>query len=433
MTEKAEKAICVGLCTGSTKDEQEQAERSLEELAELAEAAGASVEAIVLQNRKHPEPATYMGSGKLQEIKQMSQHKDINLIICDDELSGSQMRNIEQETDCRVIDRSMLILDIFARRAVTREGKIQVEMAQLQYQLSHLAGQGQAMSRLAGGIGTRGPGESQMETDRRHIYRKIASLQKALTKVSLNREQLRRKRQHEANTVIAVVGYTNAGKSTLINRICQSDLFTADQVFATLDPSVRRLQFSDQRDVLLVDTIGFIRKLPHHLIDAFHSTLEEVRQADAILQVVDASDPDLEQQMETVDQLLADLEASSKRRIIIFNKIDQLDLPQKKLFQNMARNKGRPDEEMITLSAKTGEGLDKLIEKIRQFNVSRQVSVSLLIPYQKTSWLHYMRQHGSLDSVAYLNEGIRAAGHIPQQFYEPLRPFVRLAKNGQER
>ena len=425
MNGEKEQAVCIGIWTGQSAKEQAAAESALQELAELAEAAGAQVTGLMLQHRHRPDSATYIGKGKLAEIKEMHAQSMVSLVICDDELSGSQMRNISQETDCRVIDRSMLILDIFALRANTHEGKIQVEMAQLQYQLSHLTGQGTAMSRLGGGIGTRGPGESQLETDRRHINRKIASLRKSLAKISHNRDVLRKKRNEDALPVIAVVGYTNAGKSTIINELCQSDLLMADQVFATLDPSVRRLSSDEQVIALLVDTIGFVRKLPHHLIEAFRATLDEVRQADALIHVLDASDLDIETHMTVVHELLAELKAADKDRLIVLNKIDRLPPEEKNSLLALAAKKQQPGQTTLAISAVTGEGMARLRDEIKKISRSRQMSIHLLIPYHETAWLNYIREHGLLEHVQYLSEGIEANGYIPPQHFAPLRSFVK--------
>ena len=319
-----ETAVLVGLALSNSPLALDEAERSLAELAELARTAGAKVAASALQRRQSPDPAYLIGRGKLEEIRETCRQLEASLIIFDDELSGSQIRNIEQLSGCKVIDRTMLILDIFAGRAQSREGKLQVELAQQKYRLSRLVGMGQALSRLGGGIGTRGPGESQLESDRRHINRRINYLKRALTEVSERRDRTRQQRQESDLLTIAVVGYTNAGKSTLINRLCSTELITADQVFATLDPAVRRLILPDHDEVLLIDTVGFIRKLPHELVEAFQSTLEEVTGADAILQVIDASDPDAASQIAIVEDLLVRLSAAGKPRFFVFNKTDAL-------------------------------------------------------------------------------------------------------------
>ncbi|HBP37904.1 MAG TPA: GTPase HflX, partial [Clostridiales bacterium] len=319
-----ETAILAGLALDGSPAALDESERSLAELAELARTAGAQVAGSVLQRRAAPDAAYYIGRGKIGEIKAACQTQDASLVIFDDELSGSQIRNIEKMIGCKVIDRTLLILDIFAQRAQSREGKLQVELAMQQYRLSRLVGMGQSLSRLGGGIGTRGPGESQLESDRRHINRRIHFLKQELADVAARRDRTRQKRRENEMLTFAVVGYTNAGKTTLINRLCDTALLTADQVFATLDPAVRRLHLGEQGDVLLIDTVGFIRKLPHQLIDAFHSTLEEVTGADAILQIIDASDPDAATQMAVVEDLLNRLDAAGKPRFLVFNKTDRL-------------------------------------------------------------------------------------------------------------
>jgi GTP-binding protein HflX len=322
--QKGESAVLVGLSTDPRQQAIAESEHSLAELAELARAAGATVYASFLQRRPAADPATLVGSGKIEEVHQACVEHQADLVIFDDELSGAQIRNIEKICGCKVIDRTMLILDIFASRAQSREGKLQVELAQQQVRLSRLVGLGQSLSRLGGGIGTRGPGESQLESDRRHINRRIHYLKRSLADLAAHRGRTRTRRRERDVLILAVVGYTNAGKSTLINKLCAASLTVADQVFATLDPAVRRLHVPGRHDVLLIDTVGFIRKLPHELVDAFHSTLEEVTGADAILQVIDMSDPDAATQMAVVEELLVRLEAAAKPRLFVFNKVDSL-------------------------------------------------------------------------------------------------------------
>ncbi len=429
-----EKAICAGIVTEQGTAAQDAAWRSLEELSALAEAAGAEVVGCELQGRGSPDPATFIGSGKLEEIRVAAAAQEAELLICDEELTGSQMRNMAAATGCRVIDRTMLILDIFALNARSHAGRLQVELAQMQYQLSHLTGQGAAMSRLGGGIGTRGPGESQLETDRRHIYRRIQSLKKALDKISRDRHLLRQRRQSGSLLNIAVVGYTNAGKSTLINRLCGTDLLTADQVFATLDPAVRRLELPDHSTVLLTDTVGFIRKLPHHLVDAFQSTLDEVRQADAILQVMDAADPDVESHLKVVEDLLSRLDAADHPRLIVFNKADQFgagsategDLHSVRQSCDLEqRRRGQPPS--LLISAENGQGITELLDALTRLNLAGTMTVRLLIPYREAGWLDYVRQHGRIDHEEYRDDGIDLSIHIAHRWFSPLREFRRLA------
>jgi GTPase len=440
-----ETAILAGLALGGSPAALSESERSLAELAELARTAGATVAGSVLQRRQAPDPAFYIGRGKVEEIKAACLARNAGLIIFDDELSGSQIRNIEKLTDRKVIDRTLLILDIFARRAQSREGKLQVELAQLQYRLSRLVGMGQSLSRLGGGIGTRGPGESQLESDRRHINRRIGIIKQALQDVAARRDRTRLKRRENELLMIAVVGYTNAGKTTLINRLCTTRLLTADQVFATLDPAVRRLHLVDQGDVLLVDTVGFIRKLPHQLIDAFHSTLEEVTGADVILQVIDASDPDAATQMAIVEDLLNRLDAAAKPRFLVFNKIDrltadpdqadpdQIDLDPIGLTPQLAaRMPSGQHQQAFLVSALTGEGLDVLLQEIGNLAARSQLSATLLLPYASAGLLDYIRQHGHLDSVAYHPEGIQVSMHIQYSHFSLLQPFMMLAERPEE-
>lgn len=440
-----EVAVLVGLALSSIPSALEETERSLAELAELARTAGATVASSVMQRRKSPDSALFVGKGKVEEIKLACEALNAGLIIFDDELTGSQIRNIEQMTDRKVIDRTLLILDIFAGRAQSREGKLQVELAQQQYRLSRLVGMGKSLSRLGGGIGTRGPGESQLESDRRHINRRVTILKEALAEVSERRIRTRKQRQENEILTLAVVGYTNAGKSTLINRLCDTDLLTADQVFATLDPAVRRLRLNDQVDVLLVDTVGFIRKLPHQLVDAFQSTLEEVSVADAIIQVIDSADPDAAAQMAVVEQLLTKLDAAGKPRLFVFNKTDALASEPEQADPDLIDHEpaGLAPELMTFLpvgqrqqaflvSARTGDGIEELMQAISELAARGQIVASLLIPYPKAGLLDYIRQHGHLDHVEYLAEGITLTVHIKCSHFNPLRPFIRLAESSEK-
>ncbi len=405
-----EVAILAGLVTGSSTTELEQAERSLAELAELAEAAGARVTATVLQRRASPDSAYFLGKGKLEEVMQAATEVQATVLIIDDELSGSQIRNIESLCHLKVIDRTFLILDIFARRAQSREGKLQVELAQLQYRLSRLVGLGQSLSRLGGGIGTRGPGESQLESDRRHINRRILFLKRALLTVAEHRDRTRQQRQNREVPTVAVVGYTNAGKTTLLNLLCQADLLAMDQVFATLDPAARRLVLPDQRSVILIDTVGFIRKLPHQLVDAFRSTLEEVSQADMILHVVDATDPDVENQVAVVEQLLVELKAAAKPRLTVLNKIDLLDGPPDPALLRLVRTAA--DQRLLAISAKTGTGMPELLAALGEMAGQGLISVHLLLPYAEAGLLKVIEQQGQLQQIDYRAEGIAVSARI---------------------
>lgn len=425
-----ERAILATCTSGSGPTAGEAAECSLAELTELAEAAGAEVVAAIQQHRQSPDPAWFIGKGKLEEMIEAAKALDATLIIFDDELSGSQIRNIEEFTNLKVIDRTFLILDIFARRALTSEGKLQVELAQLQYRLSRLVGTRQALSRLGGGIGTRGPGETQLETDRRHINRRILYLKKALRDISERRDRTRRQRK-ESNTVIAaVVGYTNAGKTSLLNALCKTDLLAMDQVFATLDPTARQLMLPDGQTLVLVDTVGFIRRLPHHLVDAFRSTLAEVVQADMIIQVTDVSDPDYEQQMDVVEALLVQLESADKPRIHALNKVDLLGRAVEPIL--LAKRSDRPDRQNIAISARTGKGLAELQDALSDLIALRQVPVHILLPYDQAGLLDYVRRFGTIVTLEYKNDGIYATIRIKASHLQPLRPWLRLAENPAE-
>lgn len=319
-----ERAICFSVCLGG-RDNEESVERSLEELGELAKTAGAEVLGQIYQKRERIDKRYYVGEGKLAEIKEMAAALEANCLICDDELSPAQLRNIEEFTNLKIIDRSLLILDIFAGRATTAEGKLQVALAQEQYRLPRLQFMLGFNSRLGGGIGTRGPGETLKETDRRHIQRRIAALRTKLSELSKKREISRQKRAKSAYSV-AIVGYTNAGKSSLINKLCKADLYAEDKVFATLDPAVRQLWLPElQRDLLLIDTVGFIRKLPHHLVESFKSTLEEAARADILLLVLDVSDTQALAALQVVETLLKEIGAADVPRIYACNKMDILD------------------------------------------------------------------------------------------------------------
>lgn len=443
---RRERVVLAGLYTGRSQAQWDEFQRSLSELASLAKAAKADVAAVLEQRRSAPDPAFWIGRGKAEELRDFCEAHKVDTLIFDDELSGSQIRNIERITGCKVIDRTFLILDIFARRARSREGKLQVELAQQQYRLSRLTGLGQALSRLGGGIGTRGPGETKLESDRRHINRRIAYLRRALAGVAEKRGQLRRRRQANEKQVIAVVGYTNAGKSTLINTLCASDLTAMDQPFATLDPSVRRLTFDQGQSALLVDTVGFIRRLPHHLIDAFQATLEEVSEADAILEVIDASDPDVATKMAVVDRLLNQLGATTQPRFFAFNKIDQLGngsvfsenaertgspgAAQSDLNQAIRNVQGRPS---FFVSAQYGTGIDRLKQALNDYVTAQMLSLALFIPYSEAAHMDIIARCGSIDEVEYREKGIYAKIHIPYHHFGPLKPFLSLAESAEER
>lgn len=386
-----EVAVLVGIDMGTY-----DAEVSIDELEELARTAGAVVSARVIQKRDKPDTATYIGSGRILEVKEYCENNDVDLLIFDCELSPSQQRNIENETNIRVIDRTMLILDIFAARARSGEGKIQVELAQLKYSLPRLGGKGKELSRLGGGIGTRGPGETKLESDRRHIRRRIQSLEEDLAEIAKRREQLRHRREKDGVETIAIIGYTNAGKSTLMNALTQAGVLAENKLFATLDPTSRALTLPDGREVMLIDTVGLIRRLPHHLVEAFKSTLEEAANATAILNVCDASDPHCGEHLQVTYDLLRSLGCQDKPIISVMNKCDEADnlyaLP----------NIGK----FCMISALTGEGLPQLLATIQISLPPTRKRVEFLFPYDKGGLANKVREDGVILAEEYRAEGI---------------------------
>lgn len=382
------KVILIGIDTGEY-----DAKISIDELAELAETAKCEVVRSVLQSRPAPEAATCIGSGKLQEIAELIEPLEIEMLIFDTELTGMQMRNISDLTNCKVIDRTMLILDIFAGRARTAEGKVQVALAQYRYRLTRLTGIGTALSRLGGGIGTRGPGETKLETDRRHIRTRIASLEHSLREMEKHRKFLGSRRKKDGILTAAIVGYTNAGKSTMFNMLTDAGVLTENKLFATLDVTARALELPDGRTILLSDTVGLIRRLPHHLVEAFRSTLEETAQADLILHVLDASEPDIRERMQITQDLLNDLGCAEIPQIHVLNKADLVDLPK----QN--------DADTVWLSAKTGEGTDALLRAISLALPQTAKRMTLCIPYAEGSFLQLLRSEGKIFREEYTAEG----------------------------
>lgn len=395
-----EKAILCGLCTG--RNGEFSNDETMQELYKLAQTAGAEVFATVMQNKSEPENATFLGSGKLKEIEDICKSNEVTLLIFDDELSGTQIKNIEKIVDVRVIDRTALILDIFAKRAMSREGKLQVELAQLKYFKSRLVGMRSELSRLGGGIGTRGPGESKLETDRRHIRRKILTLEQSIDEIAQHRAMLRSRRAKEGLLTVAIVGYTNAGKSTLLNALTGAGVLAENMLFATLDPTSRGIILPDGREVLLIDTVGFIRKLPHHLIEAFHSTLEEAALSDLILNITDVSDSEAAIQLEVSDSILNELGCSEKPQLLVLNKCDKLDvsLP------------GLHDREFIKISAKTKDGLDELLNKITDMLPKSREQINLLLPYSKGGLIDVVRNYGLIEKTDYTADGIELCGYI---------------------
>ena len=422
-----EPVVVVGLNTGSGRIAEDQAQRSLDELAELAEACGAVVLGQVIQNRERVDVAYYLGSGKLGEVATQARALGAETLIFDDELSGSQLRNIEAETGLKILDRTLIILDIFARRATTREGKLQVELAQYEYRLSRLAGLGSEMSRLAGGIGTRGPGESQLETDRRHIRARMATLRRQLAGLGERRERVRRKRARDGVQIVAVVGYTNAGKSSLINRLSASELYVMDQVFATLDPTARRLELEDGSALVLIDTVGFIRRLPHQLVEAFQSTMEELRDADLILQITDAADPDALEQIAVVEAQLVRLEVADRPRIHALNKADLLPDGVPAALLN---GRASQDRATLAISVVTGEGIDELLTTLADFARRQQRHYRLTLPYAEASLLSYIQTHASGIAIDYGDDGVRLDFHLDRRLSGPVERWLTDFANG---
>lgn len=404
-----EVAVLVGIDMGLYN-----AQVSMDELEELARTAGAVVAAKIIQKRDKPDSATYVGSGRLEEIKAFTEANDVDLLIFDGELTPSQQRNIEDETDIRVIDRTTLILDIFAARARSNEGKIQVELAQLKYSLPRLGGKGAEMSRLGGGIGTRGPGESKLESDRRHIRRRIQSLQEELVQIAKRRENLRARREKDGVETVAIVGYTNAGKSTLMNTLTNAGVLAENKLFATLDPTSRALTLPDGRTVMLIDTVGLVRRLPHQLVDAFRSTLEEAANATVILNLCDASDECCTEHLNVTMNLLAALGCADKPIISVLNKCDlcggSFVLP--------------AQGEFVMISAKTGEGLGNLLAKIQLSLPLTRRKAELLIPYNEGGLVSYIREEGVLIKEDYRADGIYVKAVVDVQFLDKHKDLI---------
>ncbi len=398
-----EKVILVAV---SERDGDDAAD-SVKELEELVKTAGAVAVASVIQNLANIHPATYVGSGKVDEIRLLIEETGATGIVCDDELSPAQIRNLENLLDTKVMDRTLIILDIFAARASTSEGKIQVELAQLKYRLTRLTGRGQSMSRLGGGIGTRGPGEKKLETDRRLINARVAQLNREKREVIKHRELTRQNRERNHVPVAAIVGYTNAGKSTLLNTLTNAEVLEEDQLFATLDPTTRLLTLLGQQELLLTDTVGFIRKLPHHLIDAFRSTLEEAKYADFIIHVVDASNPQAEKQMHIVYETLRQLEITDKKVITLFNKVDryQGDEPLRD---------GRADE-TLWISAKTGTGLEELQTLLASVLREDKLHLEKVFHFEDAGKIQMIRKQGELLKEEYTADGIYVEAWIPKE------------------
>ncbi|MDD6102535.1 MAG: GTPase HflX [Clostridiales bacterium] len=405
--EQPEKVILVAVSLDTRPGETDLiTQRSLDELEELVETAGAVTVGRIIQNREAVHNGTYIGKGKIEELKALICELEADAIVTDDELSPAQMRNLEDVLEVKICDRTMIILDIFAKHARTREGKIQVELAQLKYSLQRLTGKGIAMSRLGGGIGTRGPGEKKLEQDRRLIRDRISHLKGELEDIVKNREILRRQREKNEMPVIAIVGYTNAGKSTLLNKLTDSDILAKDMLFATLDATTRNLKISGGQEVLLTDTVGFINKLPHHLVEAFKSTLEEASYADIILHVVDSSSEDAFTQMAVVYETLSRLKADGKPVITAFNKQD------KGAVENLKDLKA---DYVVKISAKTGDGLDGLGRTIEQALKDSKVYIEKTIPYSEGAYLNQIRRYGQVEEMSYNENGTFVRAYVPKR------------------
>lgn len=409
--EEQERVILVAVQRESDDD----TEKSVDELGELADTAGALTVGRLIQKRESVQAGTYIGKGKIQELKEMVRETGATGIICDDELSPAQMRNLESELETKIMDRTMLILDIFAKHASSAEGKLQVEMAQLKYRMARLVGMRSSMSRVSYGIGMRGPGEKKLEMDRRLIRDRVSRLGDELEAIEQNRSTNRSKRSKSGIPVAAIVGYTNAGKSTLLNRLTGSDILSADMLFATLDPTTRVFKFENGQELLLTDTVGFIRKLPHHLIEAFHSTLEEACYADFIIHVVDSSNPDAPAHMHVVYETLKKLGVKDKPVITLFNKSD------------VAADPGLKDlncEKYLNVSAKTGEGLDAFIDTMEKLLLESKVSVESVIGYKDAGVIDRIRKDGTLLEEKYLPEGIGIKAYISKELYGKIKSII---------
>ena len=409
MKEVSERVILVGVSTSDHDD----TERSLDELQELVATAGAVTVGRVIQNLDQVHPGTYVGKGKLEEIKELIWETEATGIICDDELSPIQLGNMEDVLETKVMDRTLIILDIFAGRASTNEGKIQVELAQLKYRQSRLTGLGKSLSRLGGGIGTRGPGEKKLEIDRRLIRDRIAQLNRELKEVKRHREVTREQRSKNKIPVVAIVGYTNAGKSTLLNTLTGAGVLEEDKLFATLDPTTRNLKLPSKQEVLLTDTVGFIRKLPHHLIEAFRSTLEEAKYADIILHVVDASNPQVDDQMYIVYETLTNLEVKNKPIITAFNKQDKIADPG--ILRDFQA------DHIVRISAKYGKGLDELQSVIETVLREQKILIEKVYSYADAGKIQLIRKYGELLEEEYREDGIFAKGYVPMEIYEKVK------------
>lgn len=406
--EQQERVILFAASTNASDDTEE----SVEELRELVKTAGAETVGVVIQNRENIHPGTYLGKGKIQELKEMVCESGATGVVCDDELSPAQLKNLEDALDTKVMDRTMIILDIFAARAKTREGKIQVELAQLRYRAVRLVGLRNSLSRLGGGIGTRGPGETKLEVDRRRIHERISQLKSELQDVERHRDVVRKQREQSGTLTAAIVGYTNAGKSTLLNKLTGAGILAEDKLFATLDPTTRALTLPGGEKVLLTDTVGFIRKLPHHLVEAFKSTLEEARYCDVILHVVDCSNPQMDMQMHVVYETLRRLDIKDKEIITVFNKVDRPDA------DTACRDMSA--DYKVKLSAKTGEGIGELLDLFAVILRNRRIYFEKVFAYRDAGRIQMIRKSGQLLSEEYQDDGIRVKAYVPVELFEEL-------------
>ena len=406
--EQQEWVILFAASTNASDDTEE----SVEELRELVKTAGAETVGVVIQNRENIHPGTYLGKGKIQELKEMVWESGATGVVCDDELSPAQLKNLEDALDTKVMDRTMIILDIFAARAKTREGKIQVELAQLRYRAVRLVGLRNSLSRLGGGIGTRGPGETKLEVDRRRIHERISQLKSELQDVERHRDVVRKQREQSGTLTAAIVGYTNAGKSTLLNKLTGAGILAEDKLFATLDPTTRALTLPGGEKVLLTDTVGFIRKLPHHLVEAFKSTLEEARYCDVILHVVDCSNPQMDMQMHVVYETLRRLDIKDKEIITVFNKVDRPDA------DTACRDMSA--DYKVKLSAKTGEGIEELLDLFAVILRNRRIYFEKVFAYKDAGRIQMIRKSGQLLSEEYQDDGIHVKAYVPVELFEEL-------------
>lgn len=420
-----EKALCVGLnLTSSNRDtEGISIEESMDELKELVRAAGAQVVGEIVQNRSSVDTATYLGSGKIDEIKNYAEGLDASMVIFNDELSGAQIKNIENIVGKKIIDRTTLILDIFAQRARSKEGKLQVELAQLKYRLPRLYGMGGQMSKTGAGIGTRGPGEQKLEKDKRHILSRANNIRKELKEVAKNRDVQRAQRQKNKIPIVALVGYTNAGKSTLLNELIKThpdyeyekEVFVKDMLFATLDVTLRKALLPNKREFLIVDTVGFVSKLPHDLIEAFKATLEEVQYADLIIHVIDATNESSDIQKLTTESVLKDLNSDDKNTITVYNKIDQLNL------DVYPKNQ----DDLVYVSAKKGINMDKLVNQIQNFLMEDSYEVNLLIPFDKGDIFSAIKDKYPIDTFEYTDQGIDLVVSLDEVDYNIYKKYIK--------